>query len=264
MNKQWYILALTLFFISFTAQSNEKVVSVATLGDYPPFCFIKNDYKAPNVVSLPPGTDVTYFTGYSWDILRESFHIMDYTIQLTIAPWPRAMNYVEIGKVDILFPTGKNSERLKIFDYSTEFINEAKFLIYVTKDNPIKWAGLESLNNMVIGVKRGFNYGDKWKATQGVKQHEISDIMNGFLMLDNKRINGFLGYEFNWDYLLKQHGWQKKYRKLPPFDSSQEYLVSLKTNPLGPQILSDFDKGKRILVKSGRHKEIERKWFGSE
>ena len=264
MNTRWYILALALLLTSFIAQSNEKVVSVATLGDYPPFCFINHDNNAPIMTTLPPGSDVSFFTGYSWDVLRESFHIMGYTIQLTVTPWPRAVKYVEIGKVDILFPTGKNSERLKVFDYSKESINEAKFLVYVTKDNPIQWTGLESFNNLVVGIKRGFNYGDKWEAAHQIKRHEVSNIMNGFLMLDNKRISGFLGYEFNWDYLLKQHGWNKKYRKLPSFDSSREYLVSLKTNPLGPKLLSDFDKGKQILIKSGRLKEIQQQWFGSE
>lgn len=264
MNKQCYILALTLLLISFTAQSNEKVVSVVTLGDYPPFCFVDSESQAPIMSTLPPGSNVAYFTGYSWDVLRESFHIMGYTIQLTVAPWPRAIKYVEIGKADILFPTGKNSERLKIFDYSKEFINEAKFLVYVTKDNPIQWNGLESFNNLVIGIKRGFNYGDKWEAAQKIRRHEVGNIMNGFLMLDNKRISGFLGYEFNWDYLLKQRGWHNKYRKLPSFDSSREYLTSLKTNPLGPQLLSDFDKGKQMLIRNGRLEEIQKEWFGSE
>ena len=92
------------------------------------------------------------FQGYSWDVLRESFHEMGYTIHLSITPWARAMSYVTSEKEDILFPTGKNTERKRIFHYSEEPVNQANFLVYVRADDPTEWKGLESLRGLVIGV----------------------------------------------------------------------------------------------------------------
>mgnify|MGYP000376651354 CR=1 FL=1 len=59
--------------------------------------------------------------------------------------------------------------------------------------------------------------------------------------------------------MLKQKGWEANYRKLPPFDYSDEYLVVLIVNQRAIQILKDFDVGKQQLIKTGRFSEIRRK-----
>ncbi len=218
-----------LLSISFSSYAEENIIKIATLEDYAPFCITVGKFESDQII--PVGKDAVGFQGYSWDVLRESFHKMGYTIHLSITPWARAMNNVKNGKADILFPTGKNTERKRIFHYSDEPVNQANFLVYVRVDDPIEWRGLESLKGLVIGVKRGFNYGDKWKTATDIKKHDVSTILVGFKMLAQKRLNGFLGYEFNWDYVLKQENWETKYRKLPAFDSSAEYLVALKSRP---------------------------------
>ena len=258
MNIKISFFTLILLSISAWSFCAEKVVTISTLEDYAPFCFKLKAHKK----HFPPGTDSEGFQGYSWDILRESFHEMGYTIRLSVTPWARAMMLLKNGKFDILFPTGKNTERQKIFYYSNEPVNQAKFLIYVRRDNPIKWDGLQSLKGLTIGVKRGFNYGDKWKAVTYLKKHNIKKILQGFRMLHKKRIDGFLGYECNWDYALNKTGWKAKFRKLPAFDSTKEYLVALKTNSHAKEILNAFDIGKRRLIQNGKFKKIEKKWLG--
>ena len=248
-----------LLSISSSSFAEEKIIKIATLEDYAPFCITVGKFESDQII--PAGNDAVGFQGYSWDVLRESFHEMGYTIHLSITPWIRAMNYVRNGKADILFPTGKNTERKKIFYYSEEPVNQANLLIYVRADDPIEWRGLESLKGLAIGVKRGFNYGDKWKAATDIKKHDIGTILVGFKMLAEKRLDGFLGYEYNWDYVLKQENWETKYRKLPAFDSSAEYLVALKSNPKGIEILKSFDTGKKRLIKSGKLEIIKNKWF---
>lgn len=262
MYGKMHCITLTLFLTSTMLYGSDKIVSVVTLGDYAPFSFIVSNSIVEKVV--PPGDKVTGYQGYSWDVLRESFHAMGYTIKLSIAPWPRAMQAFKSGKVDVLFPTGMNDERLKVFDYSLEFINEAKFLFYVRADTPIKWTGLESLKNLVIGVKRGFNYGDKWNSVDYVTKYDVTSTIQGFKMLDKGRIDGFIGYENTSDYILKQQGWNQKFTKTPSFDSSKEYVVVLKTNPNGQEFLQDFDTGKQKLIQSGRLEEIENFWFGTD
>ena len=256
-------IVFSLFFISSILYGSDKIVSVATLEDYSPFGFVVGNSVGDE--SIPPGRNSYKYQGYSWDVLRESFHIMGYTIKLSVSPWKRAMMNFKAGKVDILFPTGMNEERLKVFDYSQEFVNEAKYLIYVQADDiSIKWTGLESLKGLVIGVKRGFSYGDKWESFDSVTKFDVNTTLQGFQMLEKGRINGFLGYENIWDYFLKQKDWNKKYRKTPSFDSSKEYVVVLKTNPNGQTILKDFDTGKQKLTQSGRLEEIENFWFGTD
>lgn len=134
---------------------------------------------------------------------------MGFSIELSVAPWARAFKSVLNGSVDILFPTGKNSERQKIFHYSEQPVNSSNFLIYVRKDYPLTWSGLESMRGLTIGTKRGFNYGDKWIAATNISIIDINTISQGFRMLDYFRLDGFIGYETTWDYVLKKRLGQK-------------------------------------------------------
>lgn len=225
------------------------------------FVLLWGEFKNNQIIRV--GNDAVGFEGYSWDVLRESFHEMGYTIHLSITPWARAMMNVKNGQVDILFPTGKNTERQGIFFYSEEPINQINFIVYVRADNPTEWNSLESLKGGTIGVNRGWNFGDRWKATTGIKTYAVDTILQGFEMLNAKRLDGLLGYEYIWDYALKQKNWMTKFRKLHAFDSSVEYLAALKTNPNGKEILKAFDTGKKQLVESGKLEKIKNKWFGN-
>lgn len=259
MKIKLYILIVFIIAGITDGYCNDDIVSVATLEDYAPFCHKISEKNCDGL--FHPGSDSTGFEGYSWDILRESFHSMGFSIKLSVVPWARALNSVLIGNVDILFPTGKNSTRQKIFHYSHEPVNHSKFLIYVRKDDPIIWNGLKSLHGLTIGMKRGFNYGDKWEAATDIRKIDVNTIHQGFRMLDHYRLNGFIGYETTWDFFLKKYGWEDKYRKLPVFDSTNEYLVALKTNPRSIELLKIFDSGKRKLYQTGKLKEIEERWF---
>lgn len=257
------IIIFTFLLFHSLSYAGEKIVRVATLEDYAPFCFTTGNVTISTQL-IEPGHDAKGFKGFCWDVLRESYHEMGYTIYLTITPWARAIMNLKRENVDILFPTGKNSERLKIFNYSEEPTNEANFVIYVTQKSTIEWQGLDELKGLAIAVKRDFNYGDKWKAVTGIEKYNIGTIQQGFEMLDGNRIDGFLGYEYNWDYFLKQKNLIRKYKKLPAFDSSAEYLTSLKTNSNGKALLTVFDEGKRRLITSKKLALIKAKWFGEQ
>ncbi|NQY93850.1 MAG: transporter substrate-binding domain-containing protein, partial [Campylobacteraceae bacterium] len=166
------------------------------------------------------------------------------------------------GSVDVLFPTGKNKKRQEIYNYSKQSVNDATFLLYVNANSELKWDGLKSLKGLKIAVIRGYNFGDEWGNIKGIQKIPINGIVQGFKMLEANRVDGFIGYEHNWDYVLKQKNIKQKFKKLPSFGSSSEYLVTLKSNPNGKQILKTFDEGKQILIKTGKLEEIRIKWFG--
>lgn len=244
------------------AIAKEKTVSVVTLFDYAPYCMADDEFNSVQLIK--PGEDAIGFKGYSWDVLRESYHLMGYNIELKIVPWARALSMVKSNQADILFPAGFNKEREKIFHYSHQAINSANFRVYINNSNPMKWQGLDSLKGLSIGVIDSFNYGDKWRERSDIKSVNVNTILQGFRMLKAKRIDGFLGYETNWDYMLNQYKWSALFKKLPAFDTSNEYLVALKTTNNAKTLLQTFDTGKERLIKSGRLKQIKEKWFGKE
>jgi len=249
-----------MFCFASAVSGQTKLVTVATLDEYSPYCYPHDAprYKKRDIIA--PGSDSARLQGFSWDILRESFHEMGYTIELKVSPWARAMNAVKTGNMDLLFPTGKTKARETIFYYSKEPVNQVDFLIYVRPDSPIRWEGLNSLNNLTIGVMRGWNYGETWKTNNLIKKMPVNRIIQGFKMLDSKRLDGLAGYEIIFDYALKKARMKVPFKKLPVFDSSAEYVVGLKNNEQVIEIITDFDKGRKRIVQNGKYSQIKKKW----
>ncbi|MCP3923784.1 MAG: amino acid ABC transporter substrate-binding protein [Desulfobacterales bacterium] len=82
------VLLILLILLCFTiVNADQKIVKIATLGDYAPYCMADKDVKLNQII--PVGSDAKGFKGYSWDVVRESFHKMGYTIHLSISPWIR-------------------------------------------------------------------------------------------------------------------------------------------------------------------------------
>ena len=240
--------------------ADDKVVSIATLPGYSPYCFYKPDADNETWDQVPPGSDSRVFQGYSWDVIRESFHATGYTLQLRIVPWSRAMHELKRGKVELLFPAGKNAERLQYMNYSEEPVNAVDFLIYTRDGTDFQWNGLESLDGLRIGAARGWNFGNKWEQQTGIEKELVDSIQQGLDMLDEGRIDGFAGYEVVWDYKIRELGRSGKYDKLPPFDETREYVTAMKTNPRGAELLAAFDRGKREIVANGTMDEIAARW----
>lgn len=235
-----------------------KVVSVATLDDYPPLIFSLE--KQHIHCLLKPGEDSPVLYGYSWDVFRESFSIMGYTIELNVKPWARSLKEFNSGEHDLLFPSGKNSERLKIFNYSQQRVNDVRFVIYLNADNPQQWKELNALKGKNIGVVQGFNYGDEWPNAKDINRVALRHILSGFEMLQRGRLDGFLGYERIWDYHIVEQGWTSKFRKELVLGYENEYVAALKSNPRGQKLLDDFDLGKQRLINSGRLQQLRQKW----
>ncbi len=242
-----FLLLLFLFLPSPLVAAG-RTVSIATLTDFKPFCFRKPDSVELMEEIIPPGSDSLQLQGISWDVVRKSFHDMGYTIRLFVVPWERALHYLNIGKVDVVFPANKTREREKQFRFSDEPVDRMNMIIYLSADSKIQWTGLESCNGLRIGYVRGWAYGKKWEMSKGIDKESVDTILQGFTAIDNKRLAGVVGYETAYDYVIKEKGIGKKYKKFGPFDMVEEYLMAKRGRTGAGSILQDFDTGKQHLV----------------
>jgi polar amino acid transport system substrate-binding protein len=254
-------ILFTLLSIHYKAFGSDKVVSVVSLVDYAPYVFIEGTKPIVGAISTQGSTELV--GGYSWDVFKESFYIMGYSIEYTVVPWSRAIKYLTHGRAQLMFPVIKSDERMQTFDYSKESINKVDYVVYLPKTSSLKWNGYKSLNKKVIGFKRGYFYGEEWATLTNVTKYAIGNISNGFQMLKSGNIDGFIGYKDGWDYVLKQKDWIQKFKKTPIIDSTLEYVVSMKGIKKNSELLDVYDKGKRRLIENGRLDELKHKWFGS-
>ncbi|KID57495.1 hypothetical protein JF50_09880 [Pseudoalteromonas luteoviolacea] len=246
--------------ISFACHAGTKTVSVITLPDYAPFGFLDNGDT--HVVKVAPGEDSPVFKGFAWDVVRESFHEMGYTVELWVVPWARALTYLDNGRVDLIFPVSISEERLKIYRYSKEYVNTVYYRIYVLKEQPIEWESLSTLEGKTIAQMRGFNYGAKWEQANDIKKYDVGGIFQGFEMLKSRRVQGFAGYEGVWDIVLQQHDLEDDIIKLPMFDSNKEFIAASYGNPMAKKLLKQFDLGRQRISENGTLMRIKHKWSG--
>ncbi|MFP4364642.1 MAG: substrate-binding periplasmic protein [Spirochaetia bacterium] len=243
------------------ASSNE--VSVTTLSGYPPFCFAQDGANVGRSVEvIPPGEDSEVLQGYSWDIVRESYHAVGYTITLEVNPWARAEARAAQGEVDLAFPASSTEERRANWAFPEEAVNEASYVIYMDNERRIEWNGLQSFHGKRVGAMRGWSYGQVWdEERSNINVVLVDDILGGFRSLSTGRLDGFAGYDLAFDYELRQAGLAGDFIKSPPFGSSMEYLMGAPDTEGIRQKLEAFDEGRRLIEESGIAAEIEARWF---
>lgn len=246
--------------IPLSAGAAEKVVRLATLTDFAPYCFRKDSSAHLAREVIPPESDSVQLQGYSWDIVRESFHAMEYTIELRVVPWSRVMHYLRTGKVDAIFPANKTATRQKLFIFSRRSVDTTKMVVYTPAKTEMQWQDLSSLKGLRVGAVRGCAYGRKWEDSRGIKKVFMDTILQSFQVMDKERVDAVIGYEQVYDYVLKSNEIAGKYKKIGQFGRVVEYLMARKDLAAAERIVSDFDRGHLRLEKSGGLEKITQKW----
>lgn len=243
-----------------TVVAREKIVKLATLTGFPPYCYAVENSKPKILETIPPGTDSTQLQGYSWDVVRMSYHEMGYTIILHVAPWARVIHLLNSEKVDAVFPANRTTTREKEFLFSREYVDRTPIVVYVPAESDFVWQGLEFLEGLRVGAVREWAYGKKWEKNSTIKKERMDSIFQSFRVLDKKRIDAVIGYEFAYDYVLELEGMAQKYKKAGYVDEVDEYLMGNRGIPATKKIISAFDHGHRLLEKNGTLDEIATKW----
>ena len=259
MNLKLFLLTVFIFLLGTSAVCAEKTVSVVTLTDFPPYCFARQNAPVLIKETILPGQDSVQLQGYSWDIVRASYQAMGYTIELHVAPWSRGFFYMKKGKVDVIFPAITTDERELVFHYSRESVDEMRLVVYMHTDSNLLYKDLSSLDGKLISTVRGWAYGKKWERADKIIKDQVSTILQGFVMLDRKRVFGVIGYESSFDYVLRQNGMLNRYQKSPMLDSVTEHVIGRKEKSVILKI-TDFDSGKQKIAHNGKLKRIKKRW----
>lgn len=237
----------------------DKTVVLATLTDFAPYCFPKENSVFVPDEHIPPGSDSVQLQGYSWDVVRESFHAMGYTIRLLVVPWERGTHYLANGKVDFIFPANKTVEREREYAFSTEYVDQIETVVYMQKDVNFTWWGLESLEGLTIGYVRGWSYGKLWEGISWINKESTDSIAQGVEMLGKGRLAGLAGYKRPYDHVLKMAGLTHEFKIIGQFDTIDEYLMG-RSNKQSRLMLNAFDAGKQKIRESAVLSRIEERW----
>lgn len=118
---------------------------------------------------------------------------MNYPYTVKLYPWKRAYINALSGEGAVI-GLSKNSERLKLFDYSDPlFYGDLMVVVKKGKESPFQT--IPDLKGKVIGVDRGSSYGDAFDqavADRTLEIYEYSKPANALKMLLAGRIDAIL------------------------------------------------------------------------
>jgi ABC-type amino acid transport substrate-binding protein len=254
------VLILLLLVLPIDLSAADQRVSLATLTDFAPYCFRKENTTPLLRETIPPGEDSAQLQGYSWDVVRRSFHEVGYTIELYVVPWARGLHYLNSGRVDAIFPANRTVDREKRYVFSEGYVDSTRMVAYVPVDTELQWHNLDSLDGMRVGVVHGWAYGKIWESNQKIQKESMDTILQSFQVMDKKRLDAVVGYEIAYDYVLKQQGLVHKFKKAGSFGIVHEYLMVKKDDMEARQKMNDFDKGRSSLEQKGILHEISEIW----
>ena len=160
------------FFLSYNSYPNEVIALDAA---YPPYMYeSKGEAK-----------------GLYARLLDEVFQKMKVDVKLVPKPWARVMRLAKKGKWGV-GGIYKNSERMKVFDYSHPIYQE-ELLLFVKNPSLIEFNSLKDLKGKTLALMRGWSYGTEFDKERNKKSFRVIETSHGeqsFTLLLKGRVDG--------------------------------------------------------------------------
>jgi len=117
-------------------------------------------------------------TGFSTRIVKMVFDEMKTDIgNISTYPWKRAIVMLKKGKADALFSANYTQDRTAFAFYPEEPIVISPWIMWVRKENPLKFESFEDLIGKKVGVVRGYSYTPEFWSF--IKKHKIyAEVVN--------------------------------------------------------------------------------------
>ncbi|MBF0449537.1 MAG: transporter substrate-binding domain-containing protein [Candidatus Magnetomorum sp.] len=249
--KKGFLVLMICLFVSQVVFA-EQTVTLATLEWEP--------YIGPNMKN----------NGYVHEIVEGALKRSNITVDIRFLPWARAVNTVQTGKRDGLFPEYYDEGRLADFVFSDSFPGGPVGL-YKRKDNKVAYpvdpqknqtAALEGLKQFKFGVVRDYVNTKEFDEAAFLKKEEVNSDETNL----KKLFKGRIDFIFIDKYVAK-HIIVTKYPHFlgdlefmePPLEVKPLYIAFSKKAPEYESKLKAFNSGLKQLEKEGMVAKIMEK-----
>lgn len=233
-----FLLLVLLHFFSFPATGETQTLKLVT-GEYAP-------YSGQN---LPNG-------GVSTHVVQAIFKEIKQDIKIEFIPWNRAMHYLKSGSVAGSFPWAKNAEREKELLFSNP-VHEYKILSYLTRRSALDKKFSLSNKKACLAIGWDISLFEKVFEKNKISLDRPITMESCFQMLAMGRIDLVV---------VNEHVGNAMVKKLFSFNSpvmgvaidtlnisGALYFTVPKNYPNGKKIISEFNRGLRLLKKNGKY-----------
>ena len=177
--------------------------------------------------------------------------------ELIVVPWKRALLYGSSG-MGAVGGAYKNDKRLTLYDFSMPIYTE-KMVVFVNKEKQFEFNGLDDLSGKMIGVNRGWSYGQKFDEAREAELFEVNirtDLRDNFEMLALGRIDCVVLDKLSGESYVQRLGLDDKIISLPvPLSMNNIYLITAKQLK-AKDFLTKFDASLEKMRKNGMYKAL--------
>lgn len=190
-------------------------------------------------------------------LIHAVFKRMGKQVEVKSYPWKRVLKMGREGECGI-GGIYKTKERLKIFDYSDPLYTET-VLVYVRQNKVFEFNTLYDLEEKIIGVMRGWSYGDAFDSFRQKETLTIKAVDNdhvAFKRLVQSDLDCLLSLELTGKLILRKSGYQDRVVPLlRPVAVNDTHVVFAKTK--GRQkLLEKMNKTLAKMKEDGSYKMV--------
>ena len=176
-------------------------------------------------------------------------------------PWPRCIDMFKKGELDLLTSFGKNTEREIFTHYLLPPYVTDPITFWVKKTSGRRIDSYEDLNGLRIGTTKGSMYFSRFDKDDHLNKVAVGWERQLFMMLDNNRIDAFIGYETSIKYNLVLEKDTNRFHRVAFYHpgSSSHIALSKKSKHAGlhPKLSKALDQ----LVTAGETHTIIREFL---
>jgi polar amino acid transport system substrate-binding protein len=211
--------------------------------------------------NYPPYTSGTVkrANGLYTRLIEEVFARIGMNVEIRALPWKEALKEGEEGKAAV-GGIYKNSARLKMYDYS-EPLFEERLAVYVKKGKAFHFFGLSDLRGKVIGLNRGWSYGDKFDAARK-KYHftveETDSNVQNFKKLMAGRIDCLVADQVAASQIINKDNWTNQVEKLDKPAAVNDAYLAFAKSLRKKDLLERFNRALAEMKKDGSFRKLVR------
>ncbi|MHC9000204.1 transporter substrate-binding domain-containing protein [Enterococcus bulliens] len=212
--------------------------------------------------------DAGKIVGFDVDLANAVFKLTDTKVEFQPIDWSLKETELANGTIDMIWNGYTvNDERKEKVTFSDTYMKNIQVLVTKKSSNI---DSIEQMKGKILGAQEGSSGYSVFNDQPKVLKDEVKDqdatlygsFSEGFLDLENGRIDGLLVDKVYAEYYLKKAGKLDEYNLIKTPYAQEEFAVGVRKDD---QALADkINKGIKTLKENGEYEKIVTKWFGAD
>ena len=200
--------------------------------------------------------------GLAIELVNHIFARTDYTPEITIENWSRAVEGARIGVYDGLAAAWYSEDRSKDLQFSEPYLS-SKLMILKLRSNPRNYGKLQDLAGARLGVRVDYAYGIDFAAIPNLTLVEENHLIQNLLKLQNGSVDVVIGDRRS---IIMQLNEYMKDRITDfavvdmPLPDVQRHLAASRDLPGYEKLIEQFNRALAETRKDGSLEAIINKW----